>query len=303
MKAKRAILLVLIVASVVAGCRKPPEKVEVREPIYPTPPVEDFEGLYAYAVGRDGYCAIDLFKGALVHKSKIAATVSSACLSTDGRNLYLGVAGGVAVVDMVKPRITRRISLAAVPQVLLSNPMGGEIFSLDSLRGLSVITPSGEVSRMELDGLPGTALITPNGAKVVVSVSAPPRSFVEVIDWVTKSVNRIIDVPNAKGIASTPYGVRMYCLSDLSAFVYDGRSFERIGKIDFPASPEAIRMTPAGNKIYFLAGSKVYVVSRVWNSITSGLDVPGRVVDLKFSADGGFAYFVTENPDSLLIMD
>lgn len=303
MKAKRTILFLLIVASVVTGCRKPPEKVEVREPIYPTPPVEDFEGLYAYAVGRDGYCAIDLFKGALVHKSKVAATVSSACLSTDGRSLYLGVAGGVAVVDLVKSRITQRISLAASPLLLLSNPMGGEVFSIDSLRGLSVIAPSGEVSRMELDGIPGTALVTPNGAKVVVSVSTPPRSFIEVIDWVTKGVNRVIDVPNAKGIVSTPYGARMYCLSDLSAYVYDGRSFEHIGKIDFPAPPEAIRMTPAGNKIYFLAGSNIYIASRVRNSIISELDVAGRVVDLRFSPDGGFAYLVTENPDSLLIMD
>ena len=303
MKAKRAILLVLIVASVAAGCRKPPEKVEVREPIYPVPPVEDFEGLYAYAVGRNGYCTIDLYKGALVHKSKMAATVSSACLSTDGRNLYLGVPDGVAVVDLVKPRIIQRIPLAAGPQLLLSNPMGGEVFSLDSLRGLSVIAPSGEVSRMELDGLAGTALVTPNGANVVVSVSAPPRSFIEVIDWVTQGVSRMIDVPNAKAIASTPYGARMYCLSGSSVFVHDGRSFERIGKIDFHVPPEEIRMTPAGNKIYFLAGSKIYVVSRVKNSIISELDVAGRVVDLKFSADGGFAYLISENPDSLLIMD
>lgn len=303
MKAKRAILIVLIMASAAAGCRKPPEKVEVREPIYPVPAVEDFEGLYAYVVGRDAYCIVDLYKGTLAKKSKIAATVSSTCLSTDGRNLYLGVAGGVVVVDMVEAQITERISLATGPQLLLSNPTGGEIFSLDSLRGLSVIAPSGEASRMELDGVPGTALITPNGARVVVSISAPPRSFVEVIDWVTRSVNRTMDVPNVKGIASTPYGVRMYCLSDVSAFVYDGRSFERIGKIDFPAPLEAIRMTPAGNKIYFLAGSKVYVVSRVRNSIVSELEVAGRVVDLKFSPDGGFAYLVSENPDSLLIMD
>lgn len=303
MNTRRTLLLILVLPLVLAGCRKPPEEVEMREPVYPAPPVEDFEGLYAYAIGEEGYCAIDLFQEDLAQRSKTTTAVTSGCLSTDGRHLYLGVAGGVATVDLVRARITQRISLGATPRFLFANPKGAELFALEAGRRLSVIKPSGDVSSIETAGAPVGGLITPDGAKVVISVSAPPRSFIEIVDWVLNNVVRTIDIPNVKQIAVTPYGVRMYLLSDFECFVYDGRSFDRIGKMDFPVSPDAIRMTPAGNKIYFVAGSKVYVASRVKNSIVSEFDVAGNIVDLVFSPDGGYAYIASENPSSLLVLD
>jgi len=303
MNAKRTCLLILTLALALAGCRKPPEETEIKQPVYPVPPVEDFEGLYAYAIGEKGYCAIDLYQEDLAHRSKTTTAVISSCLSTDGKHLYLGVAGGVATADLVKAKIAERISLGAAPQFLFANPKAAEVFALDSRRKLSVIRPSGEVSSMEIAGAPVSGFVTPDGAKVVISVSAPPRTFVEVVDWVLKKVVRTIDIPDVKQTAVTPYGVRMYFLSDFRCFVYDGRSFERIGRIDFPASPGAVRMTPAGNKIYFIAGSKVYVVSRVKNSIISQFGVAGSVVDLAFSPDGGYAYIASEDPESLLVLD
>lgn len=303
MRAVGTILLFLALGLVLPGCRKPAEEPEKREPLYPTPPSEDFEGLHAYAVGTDGYAVIDLFTDELVHQSRTTTRTTSSCLSQDGRHLYLASESGVSIVDLVKVRITGSVSSASAPELLLSNPRGDEVFVMDTSKVLSVIGPTGKVSSMEIAGFPEAALVTPDGARVVIAVSSPPRSFVEVVDWLMKNVVKTIDISSVKEIATTPYGVRMYFVSGNSCFVYDGRSFERIGKIDLPSPPVKIRMTPSGNKIYFLCNSKLYVVSRTRNSIISEVSIPGELVDLAFSPDGGWGYVASTNPNGFFVLD
>ena len=297
------LLLVLALGLMAPACKKPPEKPDVREPMYPSPPQEDFEGLYAYVVGTDGYAVVDLYAGEVAHQSKTASSITSACLAHDGRHLYLAGETGVSIVDLVRMRIRDKVSSNRSSPILLSNPRGDEIFTLDSLKVLSVIGPSGKISSMEIAGIPEAGLVTPDGASVVIAVSAPPRSFVEVVDWLMKNVTSTIDIPAVSEIAVTPYGVRMYLLSGHSCHVYDGRSFEKIGKIDFASPPSGIRMTPSGNKIYLLANSRIYVVSRARNKVVSEISIPGEIVDMAFSGDGGWGYVASTNPNAFLLLD
>jgi hypothetical protein len=303
MRVVAVLFSILVLGLLIPGCRKPPEKPEVREPIFPSPPVEDLEGLYAYATGTNGYAVVDLYAGDVIHQSKTTSSVASACLSSDGSHLYLAAESGVSVVDLVRLRIKEKIGLNTCPTLLLPNPRGDEIFILDSLRTLTVVNPSGKMSSMEIAGIPQAGLVTPDGASVVIAVSSPPRSFVEVVDWLIKNVVKTVDIPAVNEIAVTPYGVRMYLLSGHSCHVYDGRSFQRIAKIDFPSPPTRIRMTPSGSKIYLLASSKVYVVSRTKNALVSEIGIPGEVVDLVFTHDGGWGYAATVNPSRFFMLD
>ncbi len=303
MRIANTVLTLLIAGTILAGCRKPQENRETREPVYPTPPVEDLEGFYAYAVGSDGYCIVDLYKEEVAQRSKTARPRGPSCLSEDGGYLYTGIENGVVIIDLVKGRIKESIPIKGAPEHLLANPRSNEVFVLDSQKRLTLLGPSGAVTSMEIAGTPTAGLVTPDGARVVVSVSSAPRSFVEVVDWLLKNVVRTIDVPDAREIAVAPYGVRMYFLSGSTCFVYDGRSYEKICEINFPSPPGGISMTPAGNKIYFSSSSRIYVVSRAKNAIASQITIPGELLDMKFSPDGGWAYVVTMNPNGFLILD
>jgi hypothetical protein len=218
-------------------------------------------------------------------------------------HLYLGSQTGVSIVDLVKVTISEKVSSRAGPVISLANPRGDEVFVLDTLKAMSVLGPSGKVASMEIAGIPHAGLVTPDGANVVIAVSAPPRSFVEVVDWLMKNVVKTIDIPAVEHIAVTPYGVRIYFLSGHSCHVHDGRTFEKIGKIDFPSPPSGIRMTPSGNKIYLLANSRVYVVSRTRNKVISEISIPGEVVDLIFTSDGGWGFIASTNPNGFFMLD
>jgi hypothetical protein len=303
MRIKGIVLVIFVVGVVLAGCRKQEEKRAIREPVYPTPPVEDLEGFYAYAVGSDGYCIVDLYREEVVQRSKAVKPRGPSCLSEDGAYLYAGIENGAVVIDLVKGRITETIHLQGAPERMLSNPRSNEAFALDSQKKLTMLGPSGAVTSMEIAGVPTAGLVTPDGARVVVSVLSAPRSFVEVVDWLLKNVVRTIDVVDVREIAVAPYGVRMYLLSGSTCFVYDGRSYEKICEINFPSPPGGICMTPAGNKIYFLSNSRIYVVSRAKNVIMSQIAVPGELLDMEFSPDGGWAYFTAMNPNGFFILD
>lgn len=260
---KKYIIFLLLV--LMLGCKK---KASETTPILHRE--EDFSQIEGYVFTKSHLYVFDLEKNLVVNKIGLPAQIQKIFLSED--TLWLA---GKSLYYFTQGKFKKTVNLPYSYKDIVKRK--DQIFVL------------------------GTNKITVLPDKDVIKLKSPPVKFEVGFDriWVlykngitvyrcsTLEEEHQIPLSNPIDFALTPYGMRLYVAETDTIKVFDTQQFTHLTDIPVQSQAILLRFTPAGNKLYCLTPTELYVIKRVTNKVQKKLKIEqGKFISI--SRDGSY---------------
>lgn len=216
---------------------------------------------------------IDTFLPAVLGTIATATGPGEVAVTPNGQQLWVGVAGGVQVIDLSTGTPTATVPLTGTLSELVFSPDGTRAYAAHSL--LSIIDVAGHA--VTATTIPATALaLMPSGQKLYASSS----SGLHAVDTATNTVTQTLGTAGTAGaLALTPDGSRLYVgvqgsnlvcssygcgsLAFRNVTVFETAGNTAIATITVSAPVNRLAVTPNRSHVYMLIPSTSLFISPV----------------------------------------
>jgi len=184
----------------------------------------------------------------------------------------------------------------------LSSVSGSAIFGIASDGNVARITPTGEwtykppqpAKRVFPQPFGNLLVLVGDGANTHLLRLTPPD----------KRVQDEIPFPSATRTVRTQLGDRLYLAVDSGLVVLRTRTMDWATAVRFEEPIVTMASTPSGDRIFVLTDSRtrIHVVDRYREAVTSRFDLPGKASDLRVDPFGRYLLARAQDGDSIWVV-